>query len=274
VIGQLTPIGETQIEGQGKSRAARAIADALIADIKAGRIAVDEALPSERDLCERFESSRPTVREALVMMQQRGYANLNATRRPRAEKPSFEKIFLSTAGHIRDLVGDAESGAYLEQIRQFIEVGAVRSVARSASAIRLAQIHSALDACYDAIDDFERFKETDLAFHRAIVSVVENPIILTLHDLFVRIMLQRRAPPPAAGPAAPQHDGLRGAPGDLRSDRRPRRRKGGRGHGRAPGAVLSRARAPAQESRPRRAPGRRVTTDPASSEWPGEAMPG
>jgi GntR family transcriptional repressor for pyruvate dehydrogenase complex len=194
VIDQLTPIGETQIEGQGKSRAARAIADALIADIKAGRIAVDEALPSERDLCERFESSRPTVREALVMMQQRGYANLNATRRPRAEKPSFEKIFLSTAGHIRDLVGDAESGAYLEQIRQFIEVGAVRSVARSASAIRLAQIHSALDACYDAIDDFERFKETDLAFHRAIVSVVENPIILTLHDLFVRIMLQRRAP--------------------------------------------------------------------------------
>lgn len=185
-------IGDMQAEGHGKSRAAQAIADALIADIKAGRIAVGEALPAERDLCERFETSRPTVREALVTMQQRGYANLNTARRPRAEKPSFEKIFLSTAGHIRDLVGDAESGAYLEQIRQFIEVGAVRSVAQSASAIKLAQIHSALDACFDAIDDLDRFKEADVAFHRAIVSVVENPIILTLHDMFVRSMLHRR----------------------------------------------------------------------------------
>jgi DNA-binding FadR family transcriptional regulator len=181
-------------EGAGKSRAAVAIANALIADIKAGRIPVGEPLPSERDLCERFDSSRPTVREALVLMQQRGYANLGTTRRPRAEKPSIERILLNAAGHIRDLVGDAESGAYLEQIRQFIEVGAVRSVARSASAIKLAQIHGALDACYEAIGDLDRFKEADQAFHRAIVSVVENPVILTLHDLFVRTMLQQRGP--------------------------------------------------------------------------------
>ncbi len=179
---------------QGKSRAAHAVANALVSEIKAGRIAVGEVLPSERDLCERFDSSRPTVREALVLMQQRGYANLSTTRRPRAEKPSIEKIFLNAAGHIRDLVGDAESGAYLEQIRQFIEVGAVRSVAQSASAIKLAQIHGALNACYEAIGELERFKEADQAFHRSIVSVVENPIILTLHDMFVRTMLQQRAP--------------------------------------------------------------------------------
>jgi DNA-binding FadR family transcriptional regulator len=194
MVVELMDTSKPPAEGRIKSRAAQAIASALIADIKTGRIALGGALPSERDLCERFESSRPTVREALVMMQQRGYANLSTTRRPRAEKPSFEKIFLSTASHIRDLVGDAESGAYLEQIRQFIEVGAVRSVARSASTIKLAQIHSALDACYDAIDDLERFKEADQAFHRAIVSVVENPIILTLHDMFVRTMLQQRPP--------------------------------------------------------------------------------
>ncbi len=192
--------GEQQAEG--KSRAALAIADALIAEIKAGRIAVGEVLPSERDICERFDTSRPTVREALVVMQQRGYANLSTTRRPRAEKPSFEKIFLNAASHIRDLVGDAESGAYLEQIRQFIEVGAVRSVAQGASAIKLAQIHSALDACFEAIGDLERFKEADHAFHRAIVSVVENPIILTLHDLFVRTMLQQRT----AAPDQRRHD--------------------------------------------------------------------
>lgn len=177
-----------------RHRRADALADALAEDIRAGQIVPGQPLPTERALCERFDASRASVREALQVLHQRGYADLSASRRPIAAKPTFERIFANAAEHIRELVGDAESGAYIEQMRQFIEVGALRTVIGSASSLKLARIAVALAACHDAIGDPEAFSEADVAFHRAIVQVVENPIILTLHDMFVRQLIGRRPP--------------------------------------------------------------------------------
>jgi GntR family transcriptional repressor for pyruvate dehydrogenase complex len=60
-----------------------AIAEALIGEIRAGRIALGATLPPERELCERFDASRPTVREALALMQMRGFLDAGGGRRPR-----------------------------------------------------------------------------------------------------------------------------------------------------------------------------------------------
>lgn len=181
-------------EDQPRNRLSASLADALAEDIRAGQIEPGTPLPTERELCERFEASRASVREALQVLRERGYADLSASRRPIAAKPTFERIFANAAGHIRELVGDAESGAYIEQMRQFIEVGALRTVIGSTSSLKLARIATALAACHDAIGDRQAFAEADVAFHRAIVQVVENPIILTLHDMFVRQLLGRRPP--------------------------------------------------------------------------------
>lgn len=177
-----------------RSRVSETLADALAEDIRLGLIPFGTPLPTERELCERFDASRASVREALHVLRERGYADMSASRRPIAAKPTFERIFANAAAHIRDLVGDAESGAYIEQMRQFIEVGAVRTVIASASPLKLARIAAALAACHDAIGDRQAFAEADVAFHRAIVQVVENAIILTLHDMFVRQLLGRRPP--------------------------------------------------------------------------------
>ena len=177
-----------------RNRLAESLADALVEDIRAGEILPGTALPTERALCERFEASRASVREALQVLRERGYAELSASRRPIAAKPTFERIFTNAAGHIRDLVGDAESVAYIEQMRQFIEVGALRTVIGSKSPLKLARIATALAECHDAIGDRQAFAAADVAFHRAIVQVVDNPIILTLHDMFVRQLLRGRPP--------------------------------------------------------------------------------
>lgn len=58
----------------------RRIAQRLIADIRAGRYRVGDVLPSEHDLCERFDASRFTVREALRELTEKGLIS----RRPRA----------------------------------------------------------------------------------------------------------------------------------------------------------------------------------------------
>lgn len=185
-----------------KPRTAEGVAEALIADIRDGEIVSGSTLPTERALSERFETSRPTIRAALMMMQARGFATLETTKRPKASKPSISGIFESATESIRELMGDTESSAYLEQVRHFVEVGAVRVAALEASNIQISQIHSALDACHKSIGKDPNFRKADADFHRAIVSVVQNPIILELHDRFVGTMLSTRS----AGPNPVEQD--------------------------------------------------------------------
>ena len=167
------------------------IASDIIQRIKSGELPEGEPLPPERELCEAYDASRPTVREALSLMQMRGFVYLGGGKRPRAAKPSLDQVLLSAAGHIREILGDAESGAHLEQMRQFIEAGAVRGAAERASNIQLAKMQSALEANLHAIGTAD-FADTDIAFHRSIVDVIGNPIILSLHDMFVSSMLAHR----------------------------------------------------------------------------------
>ena len=184
-----------------KERAAHVLAESLIAKIRDGRIGEGDPLPTERELADRYDASRPTVREALAEMQHRGYLIAGGGRRPRAQRPSIETIVAGAAGHIREILGDAETGAHLEQMRQFIEMGAVREAALKADSVQLSRIATALEANGRSIGAPE-FVATDIEFHRALVSVVGNPIILRLHDMFVSSLLATRAP--RADPA--QHD--------------------------------------------------------------------
>ncbi|WP_232824951.1 FCD domain-containing protein [Primorskyibacter marinus] len=173
------------------------IADTLIGEIRGGVFAPDAPLPTERDLCERFSASRPTVREALAQMQMRGYLTAGAGKRPRATLPSIATVLRGTGDLIREVLGDAESGAHLEQMRQFIETGAAREAAKRADNIQLAKLQAALEKNFDAVGTAD-FAPTDIAFHRALVSVVGNPVILTLHDMFVSTMIAQRPPTPNA----------------------------------------------------------------------------
>ena len=181
-------------EDDGTPRQApQVIAETLIGEIIRGEIAVDEPVPTERDLCVRFDASRPTVREALAIMQLRGYLSGGGGRRPRAAFPSLGDVLRGVGGVIREILGDAESIAHLEQTRGFIEIGAVREATIRADNAQIAKIHAAVEANEKAIGT-PAFPETDIAFHRAVVAVVGNPIILTLHDLFVSELLARRPP--------------------------------------------------------------------------------
>jgi DNA-binding FadR family transcriptional regulator len=182
-------------------RAADGIAEALVADIRAGRLTVDEPLPTERALAERFGASRPTVRAALGQLAARGYLTGEPGHRPRAARPSLVAVLAAARDHVREILGDAESGAHLEQMRQFIESGAARAAATRADPLHMARLNATLEANFAAIGTPD-FPRTDVAFHRALVSAVGNPVILTLHDMFVSALLAQRP----AQPDQPAHD--------------------------------------------------------------------
>jgi DNA-binding FadR family transcriptional regulator len=168
-----------------------AIASTLISEIKEGALEVDAPLPTERELCDRFSASRPTVREALAQMQMQGYATAQPGHRPRAAKPSIDGILRGAGDLIRDFMGDVEAGAHLEQMRQFIEMGAAREAAARAGTVQLAKLQDALVRNGATIGTPD-FAATDIAFHRALVTVVGNPVLLMLHDMFVSQLIAQR----------------------------------------------------------------------------------
>lgn len=176
---------------------AQTIAEALAVEIRGNIIGDDTPLPTERELCDRFGASRPTVREALMSLHIRGFITAGSGRRPRAARPSLPLILKAAGEHLRDALGDADSGAYLEQMRQFIEAGAVREAAAHAGSVQVARLKAALDRNFEAIGN-DDFSATDIAFHQALVSVLGNPVIQTLHDMFVSDILALR--PDAADP--------------------------------------------------------------------------
>lgn len=179
------------LDSPDPKRTSEMIAEALINSIRRGDTLQGDALPTERELCETFATSRPTVREALAQMQLRGYLIAGAGRRPRAAKPSLTSVLSDAGDVIREILGDSESGAHLEQMRQFIETGAAREAAVRADNIQLIKLRAALDTNFTAIGTPD-FGATDIAFHRALVSVIGNPVILTLHDMFVSTLLASR----------------------------------------------------------------------------------
>lgn len=96
------------------------VADSLIKEIKGNYLEIGATLPTERELCDRFGASRPTIREALRIMEFKGYLRQASNKRPVAEKPTIQKILKYTAENLKEILDDTESQAYLEQMRQFI----------------------------------------------------------------------------------------------------------------------------------------------------------
>ena len=63
--GGVTILGERDIRPISKTGASDLLVEQILGFVKAGRLKPGDKLPSERDLAERFEVSRPTVREAM-----------------------------------------------------------------------------------------------------------------------------------------------------------------------------------------------------------------
>jgi|TARA_B100000315_G_C14486443_1_gene545420 GntR family transcriptional repressor for pyruvate dehydrogenase complex len=168
------------------------ITDSLISDIKSGKTEVGQMFSSERELSIRFSTSRPSIREALIELEKMGYAKLSSKHRPRADLPTVDKIVTQSMVQIRSLLGKSETASYLEQLRQFIELGALRTVIEKSSTIKLSEIHSSLLECHEAVGDLKKFISADIKFHQSIVAVVENPILISIHRQLLHANLLTR----------------------------------------------------------------------------------
>ena len=153
-------------------RSSEAIFEQIRGKIMSGEIRPGDRLPSERAMMDMLEKSRPTIREALRMLECAGLVRIipgsggamviepsNAT----LEQPLESMLTL----------GQIENRELLEY-RELNEVAAAGWAARRRTEADMRAIRASIEGLRYVKNDFTRFAEQDLAFHQAIASAGHN----------------------------------------------------------------------------------------------------
>lgn len=148
--------------------------------IVSGKLKIDEKLPTEEDLAQRFEVSRPTIREALKTLAAQ---NLIRSRRGPAggnfvQKPSMGDLTttLSNACSLLVSVGEIDLSD-ISEARLELETMCVRMAAKRRSKEHLEQMATEIAIQQDSAIDDVAFCASDVRFHQTLAQTTGNPLL-------------------------------------------------------------------------------------------------
>jgi DNA-binding FadR family transcriptional regulator len=164
---------------------ARQIADNLQTAIFNGDVRADERLPSEYELAEKFEVSRPTIREALKILAAR---NLTRSRRGPSggtfvKKPTQEEVreIISNTTTLLINSGELDYQSFHEARYEF-ETYCCRLAAERRNPEHLKRMKLECEIQKDPATNHEDFCHSDVRFHRTIVDATGNPLLRLVID--------------------------------------------------------------------------------------------
>jgi DNA-binding FadR family transcriptional regulator len=152
--------------------------------IASKKFKVGEALPPEAELAEWLEVARPTMREAVRTLTERGVLNVVHGRGTFVVPPLEWTDLGSIIWWTSQTSSPRELGMYLSEVRRMIEVGACGLAAERRDATDIERLQKTLVAYDDAIDagDLEAATQADLEFHQAILSASKNPFLASVME--------------------------------------------------------------------------------------------
>src|SRR5690606_29672257 len=157
-----------------RSAGAQALASHLLAEIGSGRIPVGVKLPGERELGERFNTSRGSVRRVLAALRDSGWITQSVGSGTFATRPAHE-VSADAGGH--GLFLDQTSPAELMEARLLIEPLMPALIVRHATRSDFARMHECLVNGEQAqtVEDFEFW---DGELHQALAQATHNHFFL------------------------------------------------------------------------------------------------
>lgn len=145
----------------------------ILASITTGELSEGDKLPTELALSERFDASRPTIREALARLRADGIATTRqgsgtyVTRRPDPDYPRFAPL---------ETISDVQR---CFEFRIVLESGAAALAATAASEADLTEV----ERCFRQLDQVVAQGVVgageDFAFHLAVARASGNPFFVT-----------------------------------------------------------------------------------------------
>ena len=154
------------------------VARRLIAEIRSGRLAPQDKLPTEALLVQQFGVSRTVVREAISQLKSLGLVTSRQGSgmyvRPQA---NFEPLSFDT-----DHTASRDAVIQITEVRRAIEAEAARLAAERRTRKDVTQIRKALRAIELAVKTGRDGVEEDVEFHRSIAQAANNPFLLQTLD--------------------------------------------------------------------------------------------
>jgi GntR family transcriptional repressor for pyruvate dehydrogenase complex len=179
------------IEPIKKTRIPEEIAQRIRTLIQDGTLKVGEALPSERDLAQRFGVSRGSVRDAFRMLETIGLLESRHGQGTFPHELNVEKLVTPLASV---LSFSSQLQEQLLDVRRMFEPAVARVAARRITAGEVADLDRIVRAQRARLRAGESTIEEDTAFHAALAKATHNQIVerimQTLNDLLVESRTQ------------------------------------------------------------------------------------
>ncbi len=163
------------------------IADELRALIVSGQLAEGESLGREPDLVERFGVSRPSLREALRILEAEGLITVVrgvlggvVVHQPNERMTARTAALVLQARNVT--LGD------VHQARTVIEHAAVRYIASSPRRGSVDELRELVEAQRAALDDPEAFGQANARFHERLVELAGNQTLSIVAEMLNEIV--------------------------------------------------------------------------------------
>lgn len=155
------------------------VLDQLLASILSGEFPAGKQLPSERELMAMVGVGRPSIREALLSLQQMGLIKISHGERARVLRPSPDVVIDTVSGAMNLLLLTSPRGLEeLKEARYFIETGLARQAANSAEPFELARLENAIQKMRTNLGDSAAFVAADIEFHIDIAEIGRNSLVV------------------------------------------------------------------------------------------------
>jgi DNA-binding FadR family transcriptional regulator len=181
-------------------RVSQGIVDQIKALIHGGKLTEGDRLPSERELCQQFDVSRVSVREALRVLEAGGLIEIRVGARGGAVVTSPTNARLGAG--LADLVALSRlTPAHVTEARKVIEIAVLPLAVERADADDIATLRRMIADGYDALARDEYTMVLSSAFHVGIAKCAHNPAIESLVESFHGPMLTSMRQAQVAAPA-------------------------------------------------------------------------
>jgi len=160
------------------------VLDQLGKDICSGRYRPGQVLPSEGELCERFNFSRIVIREAIKSLSAKGM--LEVRRRvgtlvlETTRWNLFDPDIIAWRADAAEV--DPVMSRDLVELRRIVEPAAVRLAAARASDDERRALRAAYMAMERAVNGKGDYVKADVAFHATILSACGNQYVRQMHE--------------------------------------------------------------------------------------------